>query len=76
MDILTDFLDQYNDGRSKSFFCNSCALLPVDLLKETHNLILNQRDSTELKEMNKLLKDSLQTVAKNLETDLRLNNKK
>jgi hypothetical protein len=32
MGILTEFLNNFDDGRSKSFFCVSCALLPLDKL--------------------------------------------
>ena len=76
IDILIDFLANYDDGRSKSLFCISCALLPVDKLQETYRFMINHRESMELKEKSKLLKDSLQTVAKNLNIDLKLNNKK
>jgi hypothetical protein len=41
MDILTGFLSNYDDGRSKSFFCISCALLPIDKLMETQKFINN-----------------------------------
>ena len=37
IDILNDLLTRCNDGRSKSFFCQTCALLPLDKLQEIHN---------------------------------------
>lgn len=36
MNILKDFLARYDDGRSKSFLCISCTLLPLDKLQEVH----------------------------------------
>ena len=76
MNILKEFLDNYDDGRSKSFFCISCALLPLDELQETHRFICDLGDSTDFKEKNKLLKYKLQMIADILHIDLRLNNKK
>ena len=76
MTILIDFLAKYDDGRSKSFFCISCTLLPLDKLQETHRFINALNDSIDIKEKNKHLKDKLQTTAESLELDLKLNNKK
>jgi hypothetical protein len=76
MNILTDFLDNYNDGRSKSFFCISCALLPLDKLQEIHRFTECLKDSSDIKEKNKRLKDKLKMMSENLKIDLKLNNKK
>lgn len=75
MNILSDFLSNYDEGRSKSFFCISCALIPLDKLQETHKYIINFDDSILLKDKNKLLKERLQKAAESLEIDLKLNNK-
>jgi len=75
MNILADFLDNYDDGRSKSFFCLVCALLPVDALQEAQRSMADKSDLLTLKEKNKLLKDRLRIIAENLKTDLILNNK-
>jgi hypothetical protein len=75
IDILIDFLSNYDDGRSKSFFCISCAWLPVDKLKEVQRFTDNHSGSLLIKEKNKLLKDNLLIIAKNLGIVLRLNNK-
>jgi hypothetical protein len=76
MEILVDFLTDYDDGRSKSFFCLSCTLLPLDKLQEVHSFIYNHFDSSSLKEKNKLLKDKLQMIADYLKIDLILIHKK
>jgi hypothetical protein len=75
MQILTDFLDQYDDGRSKSFFCISCTLLPLDKLQETKKLIDSLNDSLILNEKNKQLKDKLYLIAENQGIILKLKNK-
>jgi hypothetical protein len=41
IDILTNFLKNFDDGHSKSFFCLSCTLLPLDKLLEI-DLLMNQ----------------------------------
>jgi len=75
MNILIDFLSNYDDGRSKSFFCISCALLPIDKLMETQKFIHKSGNSLQAtRAKNKLLKDSLRLVADKYGIVLRLNN--
>jgi hypothetical protein len=76
MQILSDFLNNYDDGRSKSFFCISCALLPLEKLQETHGFMSILNDSQDIKEKNKRLKDRLFDIAWDLNIELKLNNKK
>lgn len=76
MTILKEFLNNFDDGRSKSFFCLSCALLPLDKLQESHDLVKNSEDSTDLKFRNKQLRELLLKTAGTLEIDLKLNTKK
>ncbi len=76
MHILINFLANYDDGRSKSFFCSCCALLPLDKLQETYRLFVSQNNSLAIKEKNKHLKDKLLEMAENLKINVKLNNKK
>jgi hypothetical protein len=76
MNILMDLLAHYDDGRSKSFFCISCALLPLDSLQKTHKFMDSLGGSLAVKEKNKRVKEKVQMVADNLKIDLKLNNKK
>jgi len=76
MEILNDFLLNYDEGRSKSFFCTACALLPLNKLIEIQNYIKTTGSSFSAEENNKLLKERLQAVADNLGITLKLNNKK
>jgi hypothetical protein len=76
MEILIDFLANYDDGRSKSFFCISCALIPLNKLQDSKSYIDNIGGSFDIKWKNKLLKNKLKITAGNLNIDLKLNNKK
>lgn len=73
--ILTTFLTKYDDGRSKSFFCLSCVLLPLDKLQETCNNLNNQSENLTVKELNIILTENLKMIAVALEIDLKLNSK-
>jgi hypothetical protein len=67
IDILSDLLTNYDDGRLKSFFCRTCALLPIDRLQEIHNEI----KIIELKAIRKAITE----MADSLNIDLKLNKK-
>lgn len=73
--VLRKFLNRYDDGRSKSFYCLSCALLPVNDLQ--HMLVNTSMASSgaDLKEKNKRLKQRLQQLAGELNIELKLNKK-
>lgn len=75
IDILTDFLQKSDDGRSKSFYCLSCALLPIDSLRESHRYMLLLDDSLNAKEKCKRVRDYIQLMANDLKIDIKLNNK-
>ncbi|MDR0230668.1 MAG: DUF3795 domain-containing protein [Dysgonamonadaceae bacterium] len=75
IDILSDLLTNYDDGRAKSFFCQTCALLPIDKLQEIHNEVKNEVANVELKEKSKLVRKFITEIADSLGIDLKLNNK-
>jgi hypothetical protein len=74
-DVLTYFLQKCDDGRSKSFYCISCALLPIDKLLDSHRYMISLGDSADTKERSKSLKGYLQLIAKKLMVDLKLSRK-
>lgn len=76
MEILNELLTNYDDGRSKGFYCLSCALLPVDNLQEILGFAQNLNNELDLKEKSKLAKDSLIKVAESLNIELKLNNRR
>lgn len=74
--ILTDFITNCDDGRSKSFFCLCSALIPIDKLLESQSYMNSLDDSIDIKEKAKQLKDYMQIIANDLKIDLKLNTKK
>ena len=71
IDILNELLTDYDDGRAKSFFCQSCALLPTDKLQEILNEIKKAIETVELKEKSKLARRYITEMAETLHIDLR-----
>ncbi|MEA3391675.1 MAG: DUF3795 domain-containing protein, partial [Candidatus Marinimicrobia bacterium] len=63
MAVLVDFLENFNDGRSKSFFCLATALLPLDILCEAYQFAHDLDIHLTLKERNTRLKDKLKSLA-------------
>ena len=76
MSVLSAFLINYDDGRSMSFFCLACALLPVEKLLEVKLLMEAQGASLTVKEKNVILKEKLQKIAIDNNIILKLNNKR
>jgi hypothetical protein len=72
MNILKNFLTEYDDGRSKSLFCISCTLLPLNDLQETQQFMNSQSDTIDFKNKNEKLKDRFQEIAEYYEIDLKL----
>ena len=75
MDILSDFLINYDDGRTKGFFCQTCALLPNDKLQEIHHEAKSRLMHMELKERNKDIRKSITEMADFLNIDLKIKKK-
>lgn len=75
IDILNNFLQNYDDGRSKSFFCLSTALLPLDTLMEIHGFVNEQAINNNLKSKCKQLRDLLTSAAETLDIHLFLSKK-
>ena len=68
-------IDNYDNGRSKSFFCQTCTLLPLDSLlgiRQKCDLIDNSMD---IKEKNQAIKGLIQKISDSLNIDLKLRKK-
>jgi len=76
IDILNYLLNNFDDGRSKNFYCISCALLPVNKLQEVHSFAKTLNEKIETKEKCKQIKNLLTKIADLLDIDLKLNKKK
>jgi hypothetical protein len=72
MEILTWLLQNADDGRSKSFFCLACALLPVDRLAELQEWMRSLPDDLDIKARNRLVRDRLTAMAEGLNITLKL----
>jgi hypothetical protein len=73
--IMTNLLQNYDDGRSKSFYCLSCTLLPIDKLQEVNLLSKNLPLNTDVKEKNKQIRGYLLPIAESLNIKLILTKK-
>ncbi|PKP03435.1 MAG: hypothetical protein CVU11_08065 [Bacteroidetes bacterium HGW-Bacteroidetes-6] len=73
--ILVDFIDHCDEGRSKSFFCISCALLPVDVLLECQRFMVSLNDLSDRKEKSRQLRNQIESAAQNMNISLKLNKK-
>ena len=78
IDFLEFALNDYNEGRSKSFYCIASALLSISFL-ESCKKTLKQKMSNEnirnIKEKSKMLKDILNKGAKEECVELKLRKK-
>ena len=68
IEMLERMLEQYNEGRSKSFYCIAAALLSVDDLEEAlktseEQIKIDNISKTDLKSKSKLLKGILNGLA-------------
>lgn len=71
--LLTHLIDNYDEGRSKSFYCTSCQLVPLDKLKKAlADAELKITEDTGIKEKAKLLRAAISRIADDLHVDLRL----
>lgn len=73
MGILNILLTNYDDGRSKSFFCLSCTLFPLVNLHEILHFAKRLNQDFELKDKNKQIKNYIFKIGDVLNIDLKLN---
>ena len=77
IEILEDMLENFNEGRSKSFFCIATALLPIEdleqaLMKSNEQIKNEGIDLKDLKAKSKILKAFLNRYAEKREIKLKL----
>jgi len=75
IDILNYLIDNFDNGRSKSFFCQTCTLLPQDSLFEIRQNCDLIDDSMDIKERNQAIKGLIQKISDTLNIDLKLRKK-
>jgi len=71
--FLRYLIDNYNEGRSKSFYCTSCQLVPLDKLREALiDAKTKMTEDTGIKEKAKLVRAAINNLADALQIDLKL----
>lgn len=73
--ILTELLQQYNDGRRKTLFCTAVNLLELDGLKAVMTQLHDRVDEIPLEERAKRAAALLQAEAQRQSVDIRLRKK-
>ncbi len=72
-ECLRYLIDNYNEGRSKSFYCTSCQLIPLDKLKEAlANAEPKIAENIGIKEKAKIVRAAISNLADILQIDLKL----
>ena len=66
--LVEELLDNYNEGRSMSFFCKACARMPINLIHDTlkeseEKIASDEIDKSDIKAKAKLLKSALKNKA-------------
>ena len=74
--LVEELLTNYNEGRSMSFYCLACTLMPPNLVSKAVDeareiLINNQVDDSDIKAKEKTLKLVIQDLAAQCGIDLR-----
>ena len=75
-----ELLDKYNDGRSMSFYCSACIVMPISLINQAidemkQKLSDNHIDSSDVKAKAKAMRAIILELASKSGIDLKLRNK-
>jgi len=75
--LVEDLLDNYNEGRSMSFYCLATMLMPPELINEAvdklkKKVASNQLDRADMKARAKTLREIIQGLAQQRGIELRL----
>ena len=78
--VVQELLDNYNDGRSMTFYCTACTLMPVNLVNQAiaelkQRLCDNQIDDSDIKARAKTLRGIIQGLASKSDVDLNVRKK-
>ena len=79
--LVGQLISSYNEGRSMSFYCAACALMPPDLVRQSVGemeklLASGQVESSNLKAKAKAMRSLIEEHAQQAGIDLRLRRKK
>ena len=72
-EFLRNLIDNYNEGRSRTFYCTSCQLIPLDRLKEAQaDAQTRITGDTDIKERARIVRAAISNLADTLQIDLKL----
>jgi hypothetical protein len=73
MELLGYLLEHFDEGRSKTFYCTGCQLLPLDSLKAAlTEAEMTINESADIKEKSQLVRAAISRLADALSVDLKL----
>ena len=73
MELLSYLLEHFDEGRSKTFYCTGCQLLPLDSLKAAlAEAEMTINESADIKEKSQLVRAAISRLADALSIDLKL----
>ena len=73
MELLSYLLEHFDEGRSKTFYCTGCQLLPLDSLKAAlAEAEMTINESADIKEKSQLVRAAISRLADALSVDLKL----
>ena len=75
IEILNYLIGHFDNERSKSFFCQTCTLLPLDCLDKILKGSKDIDDSLDIKEQNRILRVLILEISDGLEINLKLRKK-
>jgi hypothetical protein len=70
--LLKEMLQEFNEGRSKSFYCIASTVLDIDELENALGEAKNQSEGLETKEKTKILHQLLNKIAERRSCSLKL----
>ena len=73
---MENLLDNYNEGRSMSFYCIATALMPVELMDRAVDEMLRSTGGDDLDMKAKVLRALIEDLASKSSIDLKLRSKK
>jgi hypothetical protein len=72
-EFLRHLINDYDEGRSKSFYCTSCQLIPLDRLREAlAEAEAEIAEGADIKERARLVRAAISNMADSLQIDLKL----
>ena len=75
--LLENLLDNFNDGRSMSFYCKGCKVLPVEVINKAieeagEKFVSNSISGSDMRARAKILKAIVQELSSDSGINLRL----